>query len=70
MRTTAGHPVSGKSPRRRRDADWPTIATEEVFSVLFDNPFLHTLPLAATRWPVRRRWRPSMCCGAELTGSG
>ena len=40
-----------------------TIATEEVFSVLFDNPFLHTTtfggnPLAF----VRRRWRPSMCC--------
>ncbi|STV08309.1 putrescine--2-oxoglutarate aminotransferase [Klebsiella pneumoniae subsp. ozaenae] len=40
-----------------------TVATEEVFSVLFDNPFLHTPPpSAATRWPVRRRWRRSTCC--------
>lgn len=29
-----------------------TAGTEEAFSVLFDNPFLHTTTLAVTRWPV------------------
>ncbi len=36
-----------------------TVATEEVFSVLFNNPFLHTTTFMVTRWPVRTRWPPS-----------
>ncbi|STI79891.1 putrescine--2-oxoglutarate aminotransferase [Escherichia coli] len=39
-----------------------TIATEEVFQFCSTTHSCIPPPLAATRWPVRRRWRPSMCC--------
>ena len=43
-----------------------TVATEEVFSVLFDNPFLHTTtfggnPLACARWHDGRVLPTKLC---------
>jgi hypothetical protein len=38
----ARYPVPREGARRRRDADRRVLATEAVFSRLFENPFLHT----------------------------
>ncbi|VEA43887.1 putrescine--2-oxoglutarate aminotransferase [Salmonella enterica subsp. enterica] len=44
-----------------------TIATEEVFSVLFDNPFLHTTTFGVIRWLVLPRWRPLTSCWSKTS---
>ncbi len=44
-----------------------TIATEEVFSVLFDNPSCIPPLLAVIRWLVLPRWRPLTSCWSKIS---